>query len=146
VSESLDLEMKLNDRALARDFGTWLQTQPSIRDIRASAPKGVDPFITPIVVTAIVSAGALASIVEWLRKRTQCQIVLDARQPASITKTVDCRVRDGRIIVLASDGTRVQVVDVPELFDFNALIHASLTGGSDAIASAALEGGASVAE
>jgi hypothetical protein len=115
-----------------------------VRDVRATVPRGVDPFVTPIIVTALVTVAAAAAIIDWVRRRTQCQIILDVRQAGTFSKTVDCRVRDGRIIVLAQDGTRVEIHDVPELFDFGAIVDAGLGGGGAAVATAALRGGASV--
>ena len=79
---------------------------------------------------------ALVQLLMWIRSKTMCQIVIDATGP-SISKQIDCRVRDGRLIVLARENVRVEVKDLPLAVDLTEVVKAALGGDAASIQSAA---------
>lgn len=91
----------------------------------------------------MVAAGGLAALILWIRSKTGCQLLIHVRDDR-IHKELDCRIRDGRVIVIARDGVRVDIIDTPPLLDFNGIVKAALSEGGDAVATAAQLAGATV--
>jgi hypothetical protein len=59
-----------------------------------------------------------------------CQVLIDVRRKT--IQKIDCRIHDGRLIILTRDG-RVTITDPPPLFDLPQLIPAALRSGTDAL-------------
>ena len=138
---SVRSELRLADQDLAREAEAWL-AEHDASNIRLREQLGVVPLL-PLALLATVAIPTLAALFMWIRSKTGCQVIVDARGEKIVTD-VDCRSRDGRVIVVTKDDTRVQLTDVPELFDMNKVITAALTGGADLVRDAAKLAGATV--
>jgi hypothetical protein len=70
------------------------------------------------------------------RKGHMCQEIIDAREKP-LKREKDCSIRDGRIIVIASDKQKVEIHDVPDSFDLTKVIEAAIKSGGEAVKAAA---------
>jgi hypothetical protein len=134
-------ELRLSDPELARDAEQWLVSHEAARVSRREQ-LGILP-IAPIVLAATVALPLLSALVMWVRSKTRCQVIVDARGE-KVVSDVDCRVRDGRVIVLTAGDTKVQLTDIPELFDMTKVVSAALLGDASAVKAAATDAGAKV--
>jgi hypothetical protein len=90
----------------------------------------------PIVIGAVIGASALVDIYLRWRKNHMCQQIIDARKEGTPIITVNCEVKDGRIIVLLPEG-KVEIHEVPDGVNIADLLKAALSGGVDALKAAA---------
>jgi hypothetical protein len=100
------------------------------------------PFI-PIVIGATIGVHALAALIISWRDHHQCRTLIDARKD-DLEQIIDCRIKDGRIIVVANDGTQVQIIDAPNAFDLTEVLKAGVSSTGDAVKAAAEAAGATV--
>jgi hypothetical protein len=104
-------------------------------DIEAPEPKAGFAII-PVTIAAVLAVSALADIVMRIRAKRQCRQIIDARGDEVKTK-LDCDVKDGRIVVIASSGDEIEIADVRDGVDIAKVIEAAMAGGGDEVKKAA---------
>jgi hypothetical protein len=97
--------------------------------------------LIPIVIGATIGVTALANLVISIRGHSQCRTLIDARKD-ELEQRIDCRIKDGRIIIVANDGTQVQIIDAPDAFDLTEVLKAGVSSTGDAVKTAAEAAGA----
>jgi hypothetical protein len=140
ATQGAPVSIRLDDRQLADELAESLRLMGS--DVEMTEERGILPIL-PFVVAAVLGAAGMAQIWMFIRGKTQCQIIVDARGD-SIKKEIDCRIKDGRIIVLTKDAERIEIVDAPPAIDFTGITQAVLTGGADSVVDAVEKAGAKV--
>lgn len=90
---------------------------------------GILPVFAAVIVGTITAA-AVAQIANWLMKNDECQQIMDFRSD-DVKVTVNCEIRNGRIIVVAKDGLQVVVHDVPDLIDITDIAKTAATAGAE---------------
>lgn len=105
-----------------------------------SEPTERFPFI-PVAIAAVIAAGGFAGVIDAIRGRRRCRTMIDARGD-DIETTYDCKMKDGRIIVVASDKTQVEIIDAPDAFNLTEVLKAAVSAGGDAVKGAAEAAGA----
>jgi hypothetical protein len=104
-------------------------------DVDISQPQaGFDPIT--ITVIAVLAVSAIGDVVMRIRAKRQCRQIIDARNGEVKTK-LECAIKDGRIIVIAGDGDKVEIADVPDGVDLGKVIEAAKTGGAAKVKEAA---------
>jgi hypothetical protein len=141
ADQAIAFDIRLGDEALADEIQRWLEDQEA-EGIRRREEHGILPIL-PIVIGAVIAAGGLATLVMFIRAKTRCQVLIDARGK-TIHKEIDCKIRDGRLIILTKDGEKVEVVEAPEILDLTEITKAALTAGAEAVKAAAEAAGAKV--
>ncbi len=136
-NDQINLEIELSDQQVADDVQQWLKDNK----IKYEPPPHAIVPIIPIVIGAALGAAAIAALVEYIRRTHACQQTIDARRTPVVTKT-DCSVRNGRVIVITKDNQKVEIHDVPQIFDFTKVAKAALSGAADAVKKAAELAGA----
>jgi hypothetical protein len=139
--QSVRFELRLGDAELADEL------EQRLVDVGASAihrreEYGLLPLL-PIVLGAVVALSALSTLVMWIRAKTGCRSIIDVRG-GTIAQQVDCKVRDGRIIVVTEGDTKVEIVDVPEVLNMSDVLSAALSSGAEAVKAVAERAGAQV--
>lgn len=143
-SSKADIKIRVADEELASEIEGWLEEEADSEAIRREAEPREAVALLPIVIAAVIGSSALAALVMKIRQKFGCQVLIDARGE-EIDKQVDCSVRDGRVIVLAKDGVRVEIIEAPEIMDFTAIAEAAIGGASgNAVQQAAEAAGAKV--
>lgn len=137
----VQFEIRLADNDLADDIESWLQEHDASGVARLEQ-RGLFPLL-PLVVAGVVAGTVIVQLVMHIRDKTRCQVLIDARSQ-KIHKEIDCRVRDGRLIVLTSDRFKVQISDGGKLLDMTEVVTAALSGGWEAVSKAAEALGAHV--
>ena len=107
-------------------------------DIRLPEEKGFFPIV-PVVIACVIGISGIAALIAWVVSKRRCQVILDARTEP-IRKEIDCRIRDGRLIILTKDGERVEIVEVPPAIDFTEIAKAAVTGGASLVKRPSREG------
>jgi len=145
TSESLDVEIFVGDEGLANAFQEELAKQGAQEmEVRKASPEEADTRvfpIIPVVIAAVIGIHALCDLILRWRDKHQCRTLLDARK-AKVKQEIDCRIKDGRIIVIAKDKTKVEIVDVPQAFDLTEVLKAGVTSTGEAVKAAAETAGA----
>lgn len=132
TNDAFDLEIEVSDPALAADIEAWLKKN----DIEATPPpEGILPVI-PIVIAAVIGVAGLARLIFYIRDKTRCQVIIDARSD-TVRHQVDCSIRDGKIVVLTKDGEKVDIQGAPEILDVTEIARAAVSGSADAVKKAA---------
>ena len=104
-------------------------------DVDISQPKaGFDPIT--ITVVAVLAVSAIGDLIMRIRAKRKCRQIIDARNGEVKTK-LECAIKDGRIIVITSQGDKVEIVDVPDGVDLGKIIEAAKTGGAEMVKAAA---------
>lgn len=98
----------------------------------------------PIIIGGILSVIALVKVILYIIREFRCRSTLDLRvEPPK--NTVDCTVRDGRLILITPEGSKVNVIEPPkDDLDLGKLIKAAMSGGKGAVDHVAIETGAKV--
>jgi hypothetical protein len=135
-------ELRLGDADLADELEGWL-AESGASSLKRREEYGILPVL-PIVIGAVVALTAVANLVMWIRSRTGCQVLIDARAE-KIRKEVDCSIRDGRIIVVARDDVKVEIIEAPDILDMNKVLSAAISSGGEAVKALAQQSGAQVA-
>jgi hypothetical protein len=100
-------------------------------DVDITRPRaGIDPIT--ITVIAVLAVSAIGDLIMRIRAKRQCRQIIDARNGEVKTK-MDCDIKDGRIIIVASDGDKVEIADVPDGVDLGKIIETAKTGGADKV-------------
>ena len=141
AAQAVRFELRLDDDELAEEIEQWLATSDAAGMSRREE-FGILPLL-PIVIGALMGLSGLASLVMWIRSKTRCQVVIDARGE-TLQKEIDCRIRDGRIVVVTKDNVKVQLLEVPDVFDMQKVLTAALSAGAGAVKSVAEAAGATV--
>jgi hypothetical protein len=139
MSVSRAIEIRLDDEQLARDMAQRLQ-EIGGQEVEVTEERGILPLL-PIVVAAVVAGTGIAQLVFWIRDKTQCQLLIDARGE-QIKNQLNCSVRDGRVIVVTKDDVKVEITDVPKNIDFTDIVKAALSAESESVKDAAEKAGA----
>jgi len=135
----VDITFKVDDAEEARKVELDLR-EAGAEEIHSNAgDEGILPIL--IVVGAIAVVTAAADAIERWRKGHQCQQLIDARGD-NIVVSKDCTMKNGRIIVVASDNLKVEISDVPDGLDIGKVLEAALSSGADAVKAAAEAAGA----
>ena len=93
----------------------------------------------------IAGVGALADFISSQIARRQCQEIVDARGD-EVKVSKNCDFHDGRILVIAKDGLKVDIHDVPANVNITAVLQAALKEGGSAVKAAAEAAGAKADE
>jgi hypothetical protein len=141
TKDRVAVEIGLSDEAMARDIEQWLKKSDA-SNVTVTEQRGILPLI-PIVIAAVVGLAGLGSLVAYVLQKFGCQVTLDCRKEP-VKKDIDCRIRDGRLIVITKDSMKVEVIEVPKVVDFTEVTKAALTGSADAVKKAAEAAGAKV--
>jgi len=140
--KSWALEVLVHDRRVARNVARELN-RLGAASVEFGQGRGVDPHLPLTIFATVSSVAVIGSLaLSWVQRRG-CQVILDVRG-GKVRKEVDCRVRDGRLIIIAVDGISVQITDAPQLVDLTSIINAAITAGSDAVKALATASGARV--
>jgi hypothetical protein len=143
ATDTTPFRIEIRDEEIAAEIREELG-KLGAEDVHEVDQKGILPIIG-IVIAGVIGLGGLASLAMWIRGKFGCQQIFDLTG-SEPKKTIDCATRDGRIIILAKDGIKVEVIEVPEAFDLTAVLKAGVTAGGDAAKEAAKAAGATVAE
>jgi hypothetical protein len=118
-------------------------TEAGAQDVRdVDDRRGLLPIIGAVV-AAVIGVSALAELIMRWRDKHRCQQLIDARA-GEIKQSVNCDIRDGRIIVVTGDNSKVEIVDAPKGIDLTEVLKAAMSGSADAVKKAAEDGGAQV--
>jgi len=133
--------IELIETDLANETVSWLKHN-GVTEVNQSNYHSLDPMVFPMIITGVIAgAGIVTSLISWLRRQRRCLLIIDARE--SIKMIFDCTEREGRTIVIARDGTRVEVVEPGELLDFGDVVKAAITQGAESAVRIAESAGAS---
>jgi hypothetical protein len=97
----------------------------------------------PIIVGAVIGVSALVDVYVRWRKNHMCQEIIDARDKGKPEITVNCDIKDGRIIVLLPEG-KIEIHEVPDGVNIADLLQTALSAGAEAVKTAAEKIGAKV--
>jgi hypothetical protein len=75
-------------------------------NVRRGTDHGFNELL-PIFVGGYVTLHQFALLLLWIRSRTQCQVIVDARKK-KIHSHKNCKVRDGSVIVLLKSDEQVR--------------------------------------
>lgn len=135
------VEFRFADPAMADELEAHLAEQ-GVTDVERRTEEGVIPLLLPIVVGAALGGGALTGIILWIREKFGCLMVVDARGDGEPKISQHCEDRHGRVILIAADDAKIELQDVPPVFDFTAVAKAVIEGGAEAVKEAAESAGA----
>jgi hypothetical protein len=141
ADEKLSIELRLGDDHLADDIEAWLAEHGAIDVTRGTERGFLD--VLPIFIAGLLALRELAALVVWIHDKTRCRVLIDARHER-IYQEIDCRSRDGRVVVVTKDDEKVEIFDVPPMRDFTGIINAAVSLGADGVAKAAEAAGMSV--
>src|ERR1700737_1781863 len=103
TDQQFRVDIEVSDQALASDIEAWLKKN----DIQATLPpEGILPVI-PIVIAAVIGIAGLARLIFYIRDKTKCQVILDARSDP-VSHQVNCDVRAGTIVVRTKDAKKAK--------------------------------------
>jgi hypothetical protein len=143
--DSLQVEIFVPDEELAKEFKDELTRQgvQAVEHRKASPDEAEDRFfpIVAVVIGAVIGVHALADLILRWRDKHHCRTLIDARK-AKVKQELDCRIKDGRIIVIAKDNTKVEIIDVPEAFNLTEVLKAGVSSTGEAVKAAADAAGA----
>lgn len=134
------VEIYAPDEEAAAEIKAALAEQGAT-EIEESRVEGVIPVLLPFVVAALIGAAGITSIVIYIGIRRGCLVVVDARGDDVKVKQ-HCEIRDGRVILVAGDDTKIELKDVPPLLDFTKIATTVVEQGAEAAKSAAEAAGA----
>jgi hypothetical protein len=134
TAEPLEFEIHLSEPELADGIAAWAAEHGET--LVPSEERGIVPLL-PFVLAGLLAINSIASLIMWVRSKTTCRTIIDARDD-ELRTDIDCRIRDGRIIVIANDDTRVEVTDAPPMLDLTKVL-ASALGGTAASMVSVLE-------
>ena len=117
------------DEALANEIEAWLETNGG-SDLEVQDLHGLLPLI-PIVIGGSIAAAAITSLIFYIRSKGECQQLFDFRS-GEIKHHIDCRFKNGRIIVIADNNQQVEISDVPSAINFTEIAKTAITAGADA--------------
>jgi hypothetical protein len=103
---------------------------------RTTEEPGTRFAFIPIAIAAVIIAGGVAKLIKSLRAQDDCRTTIDARGD-DIETTYDCTIKDGRIIVVAGDNTKVDIIDAPDVFDVTEVLKAAASATGEAVKKAA---------
>lgn len=97
----------------------------------------LDPVTVWIVVTgAVVAVGLITRIVDWVRERNNCLIVIDATgERIDIREDCDVQAMRGKIVILTVEGQELRIDRGPDTVDVEKVV----TMAMETTVSAALE-------
>jgi nucleoside-triphosphatase len=124
---SVEFEVTLDDQVLADALAAEYTTAGAL-GVSVSSSRTLE-MLPQLLITGSCGIAVILSALEWLRSKTRCQVVLDVRG-GKVRKSVDCRVRDGRIMVIGEAGTSVDLHEVPPLLDLGSVIAAAMQSGT----------------
>lgn len=136
AADEMTVEIRVADRAQATEIAAALEKHGG-HDVSLTEEQGIVDLL-PYVISALVTLGGLAEVALAARARTRCQQIIDVRSK-TVKSSVDCSVRDGRIIIIASGG-RVTIHEPEKLVDLNQVITAALRSGAKAAHELAITG------
>lgn len=125
----------LDDGEVADDLQNWL-TENGATELSREMRKGILPII-PIVIGGSIAAAAIAQLVIRIRDNYECQQLFDFRSNG-IKHVVDCRFKNGKILIIADKDQQVEITEAPDILDFTEIAKTAATAGADA-AKAAVE-------
>jgi hypothetical protein len=137
MADQVAVEIRLGDADDAAGVAARL-AELGADDVSVAEEQGLVDLL-PYVVTGLVALAGLTDVLASIRGRRRCQQIIDVRGK-TITSTVDCSVRDGRLIIVAKGG-KVTIHEPGRLLDLTKVIETALQSGAkaahDAVAAAA---------
>jgi hypothetical protein len=139
MAEELAVKMKLPSDMIT-DVGRELADLDAREvDVPAERPTGLEPI--SLTIAAVIGIHAISELIlRWKAKRG-CQQIIDARQD-EIKTEMNCKVKDGRIIVVSRSGEKVEIVEAPQGIDLTEVLKAAASGGAAEVKKAADAAGA----
>jgi hypothetical protein len=128
AADEMTVEIRVADRAQATEIASALDEHGG-HDVSLTEEQGIVDLL-PYVVSALVALAGFAEVALTTRSRTRCQQIIDVRSK-TVKSSVDCSIRDGRIIIIAPGG-KVTIHEPEKLVDINQVIAAALRSGAKA--------------
>jgi hypothetical protein len=127
--------VRVGDEETAKELEEFLRDRGAT-DLTVREEQGFLPIALPFVVVGIVAAAVLFDFFTRWRQTHACLLVIDARGD-NVKSEVNCDDKNGRIIVITSDGTQAEIENVPPGVDLTELGKAAVSGAFDAVKAAA---------
>jgi hypothetical protein len=133
--------VRLIDHAEIEQMAEWLKSNGA-KEVRQTQYQAIDPTQFPVIVTTVIAGiGGLTAFLGWIRRQRRCLLIVDARGE-EVKVSFDCRERQGRSIIVASEGVVVEVMEGAELLDLGAIaVAAAQAGASKAVEMVLAAGG-----
>jgi len=142
MAEELAVKMKLPSDMISEVERELADLDATEVDVPTQPPTGFEPI--SITIAAVIGISAISELIlRWKAKRG-CQQIVDARQD-QIKTEMNCKVKDGRIIVLTRSGEEVEIVEAPQGIDLTEVLKAAASGGAAEVKKAADAAGAKTA-
>ena len=93
------------------------------------------------MIGALLVAGGVTAIIVHIATVRRCMVVVDARADDIKVKQY-CDMRNGRVILVAGEKTKIELKDIPVLFDFTDVAKAVVEKGAEAAKAVAEAAGA----
>jgi hypothetical protein len=144
TDDSVMCEVRLGGRDLASEMAAWL-TDEGATEVTLVRERGiVDLQTLEYVISALFGIAGLAQVALWVRDKTGCRTIYDVRHKRILTE-VDCRIRDGKIVIFAKGG-KITIHDPDKLVDFDRVIQTAIKSGANVATKAISAGQASFEE
>jgi hypothetical protein len=122
AADEMMVEIRVADRSQATDIVSALDEHGG-HDVSLTEEQGIVDLL-PYVIYALVAVAGFAEVALGIRARTRCQQIIDVRSK-TVKSSVDCSIRDGRIIIIAPGG-RVTIHEPEKLVNLNQVIAAAM--------------------
>lgn len=141
MEDTTEVEFSFSDLVLADEAkGLLGEGEGQLEDVEVA---GILPIVGAVIAGAIAAA-AVTKIVTHIIQTRQCQQIIDARS-GKVEVTVNCEIRNGRIIFIADKDQQLVVTEVPDVFNATDVAKQALTEGAS-VAKAAIEAAGGKAE
>jgi hypothetical protein len=105
-------------------------------ELRSGTREGFGPAEAAIVIGMVtVGTGLLTVVADWLRRRKNCLLVVDTRDPDDLKLYERCDLvgQRGKTIVIASNDTQVVIEEVDGVLDIDALAKAAIESSVEGV-------------
>ncbi|MEV6067709.1 hypothetical protein AB0L82_14240 [Nocardia sp. NPDC052001] len=113
AEQVFNVEVRAGDRDIAEELGQWLE-KSGIEEVSVTRERGMIDLqaLEYLISATLVELSVLARLGFWIREKTHCRTVYDVRAKTVLTE-MDCRIRDGKIVVITKKGATVYEPGTP---------------------------------
>ncbi|KKL45045.1 hypothetical protein LCGC14_2359640, partial [marine sediment metagenome] len=129
--DDLNVVFEMSDTGMAEMITTQIEQEGGSTTDQIAAKNLA--LTLPVIVGGVLTVVTLVKVIFYVIREFRCRSILDLTVDPP-KNTVDCSVRDGRLILITRDGQTVEVVNPPkDDLDLAKLIEAALSGNKSAV-------------